>query len=98
VHTHISRCYGESLVKKTEVKDGMEAGAQRITKITTLEMYLYSIITAFCKTFISIEFAEHCDPFRLNWCYKFGICIVVGLNGTPVDAKIRPSRQVAMYN
>jgi hypothetical protein len=38
----------------------------RVTEITTLEMNLYSIITAFSKTLMSIEFAEHCDPFLLS--------------------------------
>jgi hypothetical protein len=29
----------------------------------------------------------HCNPFRLNYSAKFGICTVVGLNGKLVEAK-----------
>jgi hypothetical protein len=31
----------------------------------------------------------HCKPFGLNYSALFGICTVVGLNGTLVEAKIR---------
>ncbi len=31
----------------------------------------------------------HCNPFLLNYSAKFGICTVVGLNGTLVEDKMR---------
>jgi hypothetical protein len=36
----------------------------------------------------SILFYQHCNPFRLNSA-KFGICTIVGLNGTLFEAEIR---------